>query len=118
MAGKIVWIDLTVEHAESTRDFYANVLGWEAEPVSMGSYSDYNMLPAEGEEPVAGVCHARGPNQGVPPVWMLYVTVEDLGAAMEQCTASGGTIVRAPTEGGSSCIIRDPAGAVLTLYQE
>ena len=31
MAGKIVWIDLTVEHAESTRDFYANVLGWEAE---------------------------------------------------------------------------------------
>ena len=34
--GTIVWCDLTVNDAETVRDFYAAVVGWKAEPVEMG----------------------------------------------------------------------------------
>lgn len=40
-------------------------------------YADFNMLGDDGE-PAAGVCHARGVNVGLPPVWMIYLPVGDL----------------------------------------
>ncbi len=117
MSGKIAWVDLTVDAAEDVKAFYESVLGWRSEPVSMGSYDDFNMFSQTSDDPVAGVCHARGENASLPPHWMIYVTVDDLEEAMRACEAGGGRILRAPSEGGRSCIIEDPAGAVLTLYR-
>jgi len=76
--GTIGWIDLTVEDAESVRAFYKAVAGWSADPVDMGGYSDFNMKPSADGAPVAGVCHARGSNADIPPVWMIYIVVADL----------------------------------------
>ena len=118
MSGRVAWIDLTVDAAEDVRDFYANVVGWRPEPASMGDYDDYNMLPSDDEAPVAGICHARGENAGIPAQWMIYVTVPDVAAAAEAVEAHGGRVLRAPKQGGKSCIIQDPAGAVMTLYQD
>ncbi len=36
--GKIEWLDLTVDNATRVKDFYAKVVGWTSEGVSMGSY--------------------------------------------------------------------------------
>lgn len=118
--GTIAWSDLTVPDATLVRDFYAAVCGWRAEPVSMGSYEDYGMIPAGGDRAVAGICHARGSNADVPAQWLNYVTVPDLAASLKACEAGGGTIVRpARSLGGygTMAIIRDPAGAVLALMQ-
>ena len=52
--GVIAWVDLTIPDAETARDFYSQVIGWDAQPVSMGDYSDYNMIPNGAEQPVAG----------------------------------------------------------------
>jgi predicted enzyme related to lactoylglutathione lyase len=41
--GSITWQDLTVPDAEALRDFYAAVVGWEPEALSMGGYSDFVM---------------------------------------------------------------------------
>lgn len=116
--GTIGWHDLTVENAEQVRAFYEAVAGWEADPVEMGGYSDFNMRPAAGE-PVAGVCHARGSNAGLPPVWLIYVIVEDLDASLSSCAELGGTVVAPPRSMGEAryAVIRDPAGAALGLYQ-
>ena len=47
--GKIGWIDMTVENATATRDFYATVVGLKPEDVDMGGYADYTMtMPANG----------------------------------------------------------------------
>ncbi len=118
--GKITWQDLTVNDAEKVRDFYAKVVGWRAEPVEMGGYCDFNMIPPGGQEGVAGICHARGPNADVPPQWLIYITVDDVDRASAECTASGGSIVAGPRPmgGGRICVIRDPAGAVCALYQQ
>ena len=63
--GTIGWRDLTVENAVQIRDFYSDVVGWQHSPVAMGDYDDFNMLAGNGET-VAGICHARGGNAGLP----------------------------------------------------
>jgi predicted enzyme related to lactoylglutathione lyase len=119
--GKIVWFDLTVSDAEQARDFYASVVGWQAQPVGMGDYDDFGM-DANGET-VAGICHARGVNAELaelPPRWMAYIAVDDLDASLERCRAAGGatvTNVRDMGDGTRFCVIRDPAGAVVGLIQ-
>ena len=116
----IAWRDLTVADAEGIRDFYENVVGWSSEPVSMGEYSDFNMLPSEGEGPAAGICHARGVNDDLPPVWLIYIVVEDLEKSLAACAEGGGEVLMGPKgmgPGSAYAVIRDPAGAVSALYQ-
>ncbi|MDH4043636.1 MAG: VOC family protein [Gemmatimonadota bacterium] len=119
LPGTIGWIDLTVDDAGSIRDFYAAVAGWTHEGVDMGGYADFTMMPPGGD-PVAGICHARGGNAGLPAQWMIYIVVENLDAALEAATARGGAIVRATRDMGSTgryAVIRDPAGAVAALFE-
>lgn len=68
--GSTVWTDLTVDDAAEVRDFYQEVTGWTASPVSMGEYDDFNMLGTDGQ-PAAGICHARGPNANLQAQWMV-----------------------------------------------
>jgi predicted enzyme related to lactoylglutathione lyase len=115
--GPISWQDLTVADAGGVRDFYQAVAGWTPEPLSMGAYSDF-VMHADGV-PVAGICHARGANAGLPPVWLIYITVDDLDHSLEECARLGGSVVGAPRSygGGRYCVIKDPAGALCALYQ-
>lgn len=116
--GSVAWRDLTVEDASGVRDFYEAVVGWGHQEVSMDGYADYAMTDGQGEV-VAGVCHARGTNADLPPAWLLYVAVDDLDAALEAVARGGGSVV-APARGmggGRMAVVRDPAGAVLALFQ-
>jgi hypothetical protein len=117
--GEICWQDLTVENATALRDFYCATTGWTATEHAMGEYSDYCMnLPGSGKT-IAGVCHARGSNAGIPPQWLIYIAVQNLDHSMEQCTTLGGEIVDGPRDMGGKrfCVIKDPAGAVAGLIE-
>jgi predicted enzyme related to lactoylglutathione lyase len=116
MSGKLVWLDLTVPDAESVRDFYARVVGWEPQGVDMGGYEDFTMKSRETGEAVAGICFARGPNADVPLGWVPYFDVDDLDAAVERAKGLGAEVVSGPRDG--FCLIRDPAGAVAALYRQ
>lgn len=117
--GTIGWRDLTVPDADAVRDFYAAVAGWTFQPVDMGGYADYSMIPPGGGDPVAGICHARGINEGIPPQWLIYIVVADVDASVAACRARGGEVVAGPRSMGAArfAVIRDPAGAVCGLYQ-
>lgn len=117
--GTIGWTDLTVPEAGKVRDFYQAVVGWEPSPVDMGGYSDFNMISPATGKPAAGVCHARGVNADLPPVWLNYIVVEDADASAAECVRLGGEIVSGPKGLGAEaryCVIRDPAGALVALY--
>lgn len=117
--GSIGWIDLTVEKAEDVRDFYCAVVGWEPEDVDMGEYSDFNMKGPDSGKPMAGVCHARGGNAGLPAQWMIYITVADADVAAARCVELGGRVVAEPKDMagyGRYCVVEDPAGAVSALF--
>lgn len=118
--GTLGWVDLTVTHAAVIRDFYQGVVGWRSEPVSMGGYEDYNMIPPATGQPAAGVCHARGVNAGIPPVWLIYITVANLDESLKTCLQLGGEVVDGPRGEpgqGRMVVIRDPAGAVCALWE-
>lgn len=116
--GTIGWIDLTVENAEEVRDFYEAVVGWKSNPVSQGDYDDYSVGPHDADT-VAGVCHHRGANEGIPAQWLIYIVVEDLDASLRECESRGGALVYGPRAIGESqvAVIQDPGGAVCALYQ-
>ncbi len=121
--GCIAWLDLTVVKATETRDFYQAVIGWSAEDVSMNddnnSYHDYNMLRADGL-PAAGVCHAKGVNANVPPVWLLYLPVDDLSASLKHVEPAGGQIVNQSKNNNNQitqALIQDPVGTYIVLVQ-
>lgn len=121
--GRIAWADLTVPYAEGARDFYREVVGWSAEDVTMGdgddAYTDFNMLGGDGQ-PAAGICHARGGNLELPPVWMLYLPVGDLAESLRIVEEEGGKVLRSTKTEDGECtiaVIQDPVGACLALAQ-
>lgn len=114
--GTILWQDLTVQNSEGVRDFYSQVVGWQANPQDMGDYFDFDMLAPDGQV-VTGICHARGPNANLPAQWLIYIVVADVDESIERCLALGGKVVDGPRSMGGSrfCVIQDPAGAVAAL---
>lgn len=121
--GRIAWLDLTVPDADRTRDFYREVVGWGVQDVAMKdgdeSYADYAMLGGDGDG-VAGVCHARGRNAAVPPVWMLYLPVGDLAESLRRAEADGGRIrwtMNGKDGKPAYAMIEDPVGAAFALAQ-
>ncbi|MDX1396766.1 MAG: VOC family protein [Gemmatimonadota bacterium] len=118
--GRIAWLDLTVENADATRDFYREVVGWSVQDVDMKDgdepYADYSMLDGDGEG-AAGVCHARGRNRGLPPVWLIYLPVGDLAESLRLVREEGGTVIKetAPDSRYASAVIQDPVGVSLAL---
>lgn len=117
--GRINWMDLTVPDADAVKSFYSSVTGWNPQDVSMGAYNDYCMLPPGQEAPVAGICHSRGGNASIPPVWLVYINVENLDDSLAKVRELGGEVVGEPRGGpeGRFCVIKDPAGAYAALYQ-
>ena len=110
--GTIPWHDLTVDDALGVRDSHAEVINWKASPQSMGDYDDYSIETPDGTC-LAGICHRRGPNAGIPPHWMTYVNVAGVDRSADRCTQLGGKVVDGSRMMGNYrfCIIQDPAGA-------
>lgn len=119
--GCISWLDLTVSDAAATRDFYRQVVGWLVQNVELEDrgehYADYTMLGDDGKA-AAGVCHARGVNVGLPPVWMIYLPVGDLVESLRRVQQEGGKVVKA-IQGKDGvyvyAAVQDPVGAYLAL---
>src|SRR5204863_1219049 len=99
--GAISWVDLTVPDAAKLRDFYAAVVGWKPSEVKMGDYADYCMNDPGSGSAVAGVCHARGENANLPPVWLIYITVANLDESIARCRKLGGVVLSPPRDMGS-----------------
>ena len=119
--GHISWLDLTVTDAQTTRDFYRQTIGWSAQDVAVeddsGRYADYNLIGGDGNL-AGGICHARGVNLGLPPVWMIYLPVGDLAESLRRVRDEGGDIIKTTmrSDGGyAHAVVQDPVGACLAL---
>ena len=119
--GGISGLVLTVSDATAARDFYRHVVDWSAQDVEMedvgGRYVDYRLF-ADNGAPVARVCHARGVNLGLPPVWLISLPVGDLAESLRRAGEGGGEIIKTtPGADGDSvyAVLKDPVGAHVAL---
>jgi len=110
--GRQIWRDLTVEDADRARDFYSKVFALKPQAFDMGGYSDYHMLDHEGES-VFGICHARGVNADLPPVWLPYFAVDDAHEARRLAEEAGGSVIAGPQsyDRYTYFVLADPTGA-------
>lgn len=121
--GRIGWLDLTVPDGSAARDFYRRVVGWSVEDVEMrdgdARYADYAMLAEDGTA-LAGICHERGVNAGLPPVWLIYLPVGDLAESLRRVEEEGGEVVKTVhgVDGSARyAVIQDPVGVHFALMQ-
>ncbi|MEO6132325.1 MAG: VOC family protein [Saprospiraceae bacterium] len=118
--GAFNWMDLTIQDADGIRDFYKEVVGWKTMDIPMGEYNDYCMISPDDNVVRSGVCHEQGVNAGLPPAWIIYVNVKDLDSSIHAVKNGGGEIVNGPRKMGEKerfCVIKDPAGAYLGLFE-
>lgn len=76
-----------------------------------------NWLGGDGDG-AAGVCHARGRNVGLPPIWLIYLPVGDLAESLRRVLEEGGTVIKhaSGTQGEHAhAVVQDPVGACLAL---
>ena len=117
--GTPSWVDLSSPDLDASAAFYGELLGWECvasegPPEETGGYRMFRL----GGKEVAGLGPAQ---EGQPPAWTTYVTVDDAAAAKERVEAAGGTTVMDPLQvmdAGTMAIFSDGAdGAFFAVWQ-
>jgi predicted enzyme related to lactoylglutathione lyase len=118
-AGGFAWCDLRSSDPDAARDFYGALLGWTFTPLEMAG-PDYSTWGVPGDEAEfrGGLGGMMG-NDGIPPHWLVYLTVDDADTAAETTTRLGGTVLAPPFDSpfGRMVPVSDPHGAALWLVQ-
>jgi len=119
--GTFSWIDLATTDTAAAKAFYAGLFGWSYadSPVSDGVY--YTMFDLHGKS-VAGMSALQPDQQqqGIPPHWNSYVTVENVEESAQKAQEAGGTLLAPPfdvMDAGRMAVIQDPTGAVFSMWE-
>ena len=70
-------MELATTDPAAARALYGTLLGWQVLDVPKGPNGVYTIYQLEGRDAAAGY-KLRADQQGVPPHWMLYVSVENV----------------------------------------
>lgn len=114
--GAFSWHELLTTDPQKAQDFYTALFNWDAEPAPMEG-EDYTVLKADGRQ-VGGIMPVPPECTGTPPMWGLYVTVDDVDETAARVDELGGRVLRAPDDipgVGRFAVIQDPQGAVLSV---
>lgn len=116
--GIVSWNELVSRDPDGSKNFYSQLFGWTLETMSMGPGAEYIMMKA-GERPAAGLIRMPAEAGPAPTMWMSYVTVPDLPAAVAKAKALGAKICKDITQlpMGRFAIISDPQGAGIGLWE-
>lgn len=116
-ASKPAWIELSTPDPAASRDFYAQLFGWNVEVSPDPQYGGYAMARIGGAD-VAGI----GPKQSeqTPTAWGIYIGTDDAAALASKVQAAGGTVVASPFDVGDQgrmAVLADPTGGVISAWQ-
>jgi len=119
--GTFSWVDLATTDAAAAKAFYGELFGWEGEDMPAGGGATYTMLRLDGDY----VCalyemEAARSEQGVPPSWFSYVSVDSADATASRARELGGIVYGEAfdvLDAGRMAVIGDPTGAVLGAWE-
>ena len=119
--GVFCWTELMTRDVAKAKQFYGDLIGWKMTDQQMGDFTYTMLTPPGSKEPVGGMMQMDGPQwEGIPPHWMPYIMVENVDDSAKRVTELGGKLNLPPTDIpkiGRFCVIEDPTGAVIALYQ-
>ena len=121
--GAPCWADLSTTDPAAAVTFYSTLFGWEDDPQPMpiGPDALFHMQKINGLEAAAitpQMEHER--EQGIPPHWNTYITVNDVDSVAGQAADLGGAVLDGPFDvfqAGRLASIQDPQGAVFKAWK-
>lgn len=118
--GRFCWYELGTTDPAKAKAFYAGLFGWTwfDDSTDMGVYTLFRRGGLDVGAAYEQMKEQR--EQGVPPNWMVYVSVADANATTEKAKQLGATVLMGPfdvMQHGRMSAIRDPQGAVFSIWQ-
>jgi uncharacterized protein len=116
--GAFSWSELMTPDPAAATAFYGALLGWKIDTMEMGN-GPYHVVKA-GDAAVGGIMKTPADAAGMPPSWGVYMTVDDVEAAVAKAQALGGKVVApvmAVPHVGRMAVLADPQGAVFSVMQ-
>ena len=115
--GCISWLSLTVPDVSTTRDFYQQVVGWNATSIEKIDGEDYIgscELLTDNANSAAEIRQPRDDQDNIPSVWLIHIPVGDLAESLRRAKEFGGAVIKEFTD-TRSAIVCDPVGVYLAL---
>jgi predicted enzyme related to lactoylglutathione lyase len=115
--GTPCWVDIQCADLGASQAFYADLLGWEYEPMTVEGIGSYPVGTIEGDR-VAGLMPAD--EDGGPQMWGTHISVADAEETAAKVTAAGGQVLAGPFEVpglGRATACADPDGAVFEIWE-
>jgi len=116
--GTPCWTDLGTPDISAAVSFYSGLFGWSIEEGENAEQTGgYRQAMLRGK-PVAGVMPLM--QEGQPPVWSTYVSVEDADATAAKVREAGGMVLAEPMDVmdlGRMAIFVDTTGAAFGIWQ-
>lgn len=120
-AQPIGWYELHTGDPAAAATFYERVFGWvNTGDIPLGGGAVYRTFGMHADRAMGGYFDEGVKQGGITPQWLLYHTVEDVGAAIARARKAGAEIPREAMEvaGGARVATGiDPQGARFGLIQ-
>jgi predicted enzyme related to lactoylglutathione lyase len=117
--GTPCWVELATTDVAAAKDFYASLFGWQYDEGPLPDGGVY-VIPHLRDRGVGGIYQQRADQKGMPPSWLVYVSVNDVDDTASRVTALDGALTGAPVDVGDSgrmAVLQDPTGATVALWQ-
>lgn len=114
----VSWVDLQTPDPGKARKFYGELFGWTFVGGDDPNTGFYAMAQLGGRH-VAGLAKLRE-GSPFPPMWSVYLAVDDADAIARKVTEAGGKIVVPPMdvmEEGRMAYFADPSGGHFGVWQ-
>jgi len=114
--GRFSWNELLTGDPDGAKGFYSRLFGWEYE-IFPSEEMTYNVIKSGGEE-IGGIMKIPPQAEGQPPIWRIYVTVDNVDETAKLAEKLGGKIHVPPTdipEVGRFAVLQDPQGAYISV---
>lgn len=118
VAGTPCWVDLGTPDIAAAVEFYGGLFGWEIPETEDAEQTGGYRQALKGGKPVAGMMPLM--QEGQPPAWSTYVSVEDADATAAAVREAGGSVIAEPMdvmELGRMSVFTDPSGAFFGVWQ-
>jgi predicted enzyme related to lactoylglutathione lyase len=114
----VSWVDLQTPDLDKARKFYGELLGWSFVGGDDPNTGFYTMAQLGGRN-VAGMAKLQA-GSPFPPMWSVYLAVDDANEIARKVTEAGGKVVVPPMdvmEEGRMAYFADPTGAHFGVWQ-
>jgi predicted enzyme related to lactoylglutathione lyase len=112
--GSLTWNELHTPDPDKALEFYTALFGWNTEEMDTQGGPSYTIVRL-GERSNGGVMPTQ---QGEPPNWLPYFTVESRDAAADQAQQLGAQeLFRMDMPQGKIAVFADPQGAAFAVFE-